>query len=258
MNYYVLPNGRTVHCSNPVEAKYIYSEVFDEQVYTSNGITLKQDSVVFDVGANIGLFSLYVLENYKNSQVYAFEPASHIYSFLKENTKDFSKRCKTYQAGLSNQETHATFYYYPNFPTFSTFHLDSKGDKNRMANVVVDNDLSKIDTAAAELDTSNQLQPVEEKCKLLTLSSIIADEDIKQIDLLKMDVQRAELYVLEGINEKDWQKVKQIAFELHHIGEEQTKKIENLLSSQGFILQKYKDKFFEEDVPVYMMYATRQ
>ena len=38
---------------------------------------------------------------------------------------------------------------------------------------------------------------------------------IEKIDLLKMDVQRSEWYILQGIKDEDWGKIRQISFELH-------------------------------------------
>ena len=241
-----LPNGEVVFCSRKNEADFLYSEIYVDEVYTSNGIVLNENSVVVDAGANIGLFSIYVLEKLSKSVVYAFEPSHDTFKILKENTKKYLNRCKIFEAGLSNKEANATFYYYPNFSTFSTFHPDHlDGDKSRMENVV--------DSKSAE----EALVPKEEICKLVTLSSVIESEHIKQIDLLKMDVQRAELYVLEGIKDSDWPKIRQISFELHHIGKEQANQIERLLQQKGYRIEKHKDKLFTEEVPIYMVYAFR-
>ena len=242
-----LPNGRTIFCSKKHEVDFLYSEIYLEEVYTSNGIELKEDSVVVDAGANIGLFSVYVLEKLSKSRVYAFEPSRETFKILSENTKQYSDRCKIFEVGLSNKEEDATFYSYPDFSTFSTFYPDNLGgDKSRMENVV--------DSKSAE----KALVAKEEICKLVTLSSMIERENIKRIDLLKMDVQRAELPVLEGIKDEDWPKIKQIAFELHHIGEEQTRKIDQILAEKGYRVEKHKDKLFTEEVPIYMLYAFRK
>ncbi len=249
MEKHKLPNGETIFCINKHEVEFLYSEIYQDKVYTSGGISLKEDSVVVDAGANIGLFTIYVLEKFPKSSVYAFEPSPETFKVLKENTKKYSSRCKIFEVGLSNKEEEAKFHFYPNFSTFSTFypdHLSMGGDKSRMENVV--------DSKSAEA----ALVPKEEICKLVTLSSIIEKEKIKQIDLLKMDVQRAELYVLEGIKDNDWVKIKQIAFELHHIGEEETKKIDQLLSQKGYRVEKHEDKLSTKEVPIYMVYAFRK
>src|SRR5205085_4460776 len=49
---------------------------------------------------------------------------------------------------------------------------------------------------------------------LKTISSIIAEEQLNCIDLLKIDVERSELDVLLGIDTSDWAKIRQIAMEV--------------------------------------------
>jgi MFS superfamily sulfate permease-like transporter len=50
-----LTTGRTIFCLQKHEAQFVYKEV---QTYIKNGIELHKGDIVFDVGANIGLFIL--------------------------------------------------------------------------------------------------------------------------------------------------------------------------------------------------------
>ena len=52
-----LPDGRTVHCVNAYEVDFSAHEIFTDDL-AGHGITLPADGVYFDVGANIGLFSV--------------------------------------------------------------------------------------------------------------------------------------------------------------------------------------------------------
>ncbi len=54
-----LPNGMEIFCLRKDEVKLIYEEV---QAYIKNGIELHEGDTVFDVGANIGLFTLWVYQ----------------------------------------------------------------------------------------------------------------------------------------------------------------------------------------------------
>lgn len=47
-------------------------------------LLVKENDVVFDVGANVGLHSYYFSKNYKSIQVFAFEPQPDNISFIKE------------------------------------------------------------------------------------------------------------------------------------------------------------------------------
>ena len=48
-------------CS-PEEASFLYNEIFEQQVYLQHGIAaaLTNGAIVFDVGANVGLFDIFL------------------------------------------------------------------------------------------------------------------------------------------------------------------------------------------------------
>ena len=48
------------------------------------------------------------------------------------------------------------------------------------------------------------------ECQVRRLSDLIREEGVERIDLLKVDVQRAEMDVLRGLEEEDWGKIEQI------------------------------------------------
>lgn len=48
------------------------------------------------------------------------------------------------------------------------------------------------------------------QCELCTVSQVLLQQSLPHIDLLKVDVERAELEVLEGIVVEDWPKIKQV------------------------------------------------
>lgn len=68
--------------------------------------------------------------------------------------------------------------------------------------------------------------------QLKTLSQIIREQNVVKIDLLKIDVERSELDVLLGIEEQDWQKVKQVVLEVHDLDGRVTK-VTDLLIQHG-------------------------
>jgi len=67
---------------------------------------------------------------------------------------------------------------------------------------------------------------------LVTLSSIIEREKISVIDVLKVDVEGAELRVLRGIADKHWPLVRQVVLEVESFKMVAT--IEALLQAKGF------------------------
>ena len=74
---------------------------------------------------------------------------------------------------------------------------------------------------------------VEFECPMTTLSSIIERENVERIDLLKVDVEGAELSVLRGVAPEHWGRVQQVVLEGHdQNGELQI--IGDLLTGHGF------------------------
>jgi hypothetical protein len=64
----------TIKHLNKAETDFVYQEIFAEQSYVQHGITLTDNACIFDVGANIGLFTLFSTQMCKDATVYAFEP----------------------------------------------------------------------------------------------------------------------------------------------------------------------------------------
>ena len=72
-------------CLNSEEVPTLYEHI---QEYFRNGIQLHKRGTVFDVGADINLFSLWVYQQYnKNVITYAFEPIPAIFNVLQANAQ---------------------------------------------------------------------------------------------------------------------------------------------------------------------------
>ena len=79
-----LSNGMKILCLQKDEAQLMYQEV---QNYLKYGIGLNQGDTVFDVGANIGLFALYLSDKF-NQKIFMLLNLSLI--FLKLSIKTFN------------------------------------------------------------------------------------------------------------------------------------------------------------------------
>ena len=97
----------------------------------------------------------------------------------------------------------------------------------------------------------------EVKCRLDTLSNIIRQENIEQIDLLKIDVERAEFEVLRGIEDQHWSLIRQVVAEVHDT-EGHIAIIEGMLRDRGFdeVVTDPEDENMEL-IGVYNTYARR-
>ena len=92
-------------------------------------------------------------------------------------------------------------------------------------------------------------------CELRTLSDALRDESIDRVDLLKIDAERAELEVLEGIEEADWPRIAQVVAELHLDPAAQRKAVDTL-TRRGFSVEVEQDPTMA-GTPIHMLYAVR-
>ena len=69
-----------------------------------------------------------------------------------------------------------------------------------------------------------------------TLSTVIEENEIEKIDLLKIDWEGNELDVIEGIEEVNWKIIKQIVVEVHDI-DNRLVYIKDLLRNKGYNLK---------------------
>ena len=90
--------------------------------------------------------------------------------------------------------------------------------------------------------------------RVTTLSAFLREVGVPRIDLLKVDVERAELDVLEGIDAEDWSRIGQVAIEVH--GTERAAAVERLLARQGFRVIGEQDEAMK-GTSVSMLYAVR-
>jgi acyl carrier protein len=87
-----------------------------------------------------------------------------------------------------------------------------------------------------------------------TVSQIIGEEHIGVVDLLKIDVENSEYFVLEGIGEADWRKIRNVIIEVHDI-EGRLDRIVSLLEKRGYSVIVEKEKMLSDDDILYNVFA---
>lgn len=127
-------------------------------------------NVVFDIGANIGIYSL--IAGCKNKQVYAFEPVPKIYERLEENIK------------------------------INNFHnviplRKAVTNENKEVKLYIPKTTRAIPTEASLLN-SFQGEAEEVIVQGVTLDKFIDEYNISKVDFIKMDTEATEDKVLKG------------------------------------------------------------
>ena len=236
---YELPNRMRIFQNNKGETEYLYKEIFGERAYLKHGIKLKEGACIFDVGANIGMFTLFVARQCEGVKVYAFEPIPTTFEILRRNVELYGINARLFQCGLSNRPGVATFFHYPHLSLMSGRFADVVEEIEVVKRFELNQQGFQVDSALrwneGLLDEllGERLACKPVSCDLRSLSEIISAEGVDTIDLLKIDAEKSELGIFEGIIEEDWPKIKQVVVEVHDI-EGRLERILSLLREQGF------------------------
>jgi amino acid adenylation domain-containing protein/FkbM family methyltransferase len=235
---YKLPNNLAVVHLNKNETDYIFKEVFELQAYVRHGITINPGDCVFDVGANIGLFTLFSHLVGQGPKIYAFEPNPTVFKLLKANSSLYNVDIQLFNFGLSDINKSATFSYFPSFSLLSGFYADADTEREVVKNFIINQQQHEgnweIDTLIEQADEilESRFDEYKFSAELRTLSEIIRDYGIESIDLLKINVEKSELDVMRGIEAEHWRKIRQIVVEVDI--QENLEPIITLLKQYGY------------------------
>lgn len=133
------------------------------------------NAVIFDVGANVGEFSLRCNQfSPSGAIIYAFEPSPSTYGRLSDNVRSYeaNNRIIPVQLGLSDQTREAILSVQAGFEGNASIHA---------------REIPRLGTAT-----------VNEKIELTTLDAFCADKNINRVFFLKLDIEGEEFACLRG------------------------------------------------------------
>ena len=254
-----LPNGMVVAHINRGETDYMFKEIFEEQTYLQHGISLREDMCVFDVGANIGLFSLFLSQMCDRAQIYAFEPIPPIREILTLNLSLYGINAKISECGLGCKTGEAEFTYYPNISILSGRFASAIDERKTLTSFLRNqrSEEKEVRLSDEQIDEliGKRLKSEHYTCPIKTLSEVICENAVEKIDLLKIDVEKSELDVLTGIDANDWSKFDQIVMEVHNV-DRRLKQIRDLLESHNYEVVVRQDKNLK-NTELYNLYAIQ-
>ena len=264
--YHRLPNGLRVACFNDFQASQAYREIFESAIYLRHGLALEDGDCVFDVGANIGFFSLFASQRCKDLAIYAFEPIPQTFHALQTNMELHGSPVALFPIGLGERAEAVRFTFYPQMPGLSGRYSDPERDRNVSRAILLaglDREKARWGPALGDGEINDlldeQFRSEIHRCQVRTLSEIIDEQGVEVIDLLKIDVERAELDVLRGLRADHWSRIRQIAMEVD--GRENLEGVARLLGQQGFEVAVDELLHIPGDatglVEIYMLYARR-
>jgi FkbM family methyltransferase len=236
------PNGLKIFQHSIAETKYVYNEIFEDHVYFRHGIDLKSGETVFDIGANIGLFTIFVKESFEDIEVHAFEPSPPIFEVLKANVARYGDSVSIHPCGVADHAGEAKFTYYPNYSIMSGLHAGGAQDREILRKGIrsqlEERQVDPLDIHERSLDRMVNVALGEKQdyfCQLRTISDIIEEKEVQAIGLLKIDAEGSEMAILAGIRDEHWKRIRQIVMEIHDPNGTDRIMVTELLKRQGYI-----------------------
>lgn len=170
----VLPNGvqlKYLDQTNSVTGILIAQSHYEEDDLAIVCNNLSRDSVFFDVGANVGIYTVTVAQAFDTVEIHAFEPVPETICELKDNLS---------RNGIDS----------------------SRIIVNQSAVGEVDEEVS----ITTDYHSSNYCPPPDSKQNVIrvpctTLDTYVRLKSVKRVDLIKVDVEGKELGVLRGAEE---------------------------------------------------------
>ena len=174
---------------------------------------IKPGSVTVDVGANIGIFSLYALSQ-GSTFVECFEPCKESFEVLKENIRlnGFDKYVKCHNKAVSSKDGLLV-----SIPIYSSPY-------NKVMESLKSYSKKELILKNVDANEENQFEKIE------TISLETALKSYSKIDLIKMDCEGAEFDIFPSLTPLFLDKINEIRMELHGTVEQ----LENCFSYQPF------------------------
>ena len=212
-----------------------YDFVFPKSVYLRNmilGILQGRDyplvklpnyspTTIVDIGANVGAATLYFYNAYPQATFYCYEPSKENFNCLQENTKYFDN-IQVFPYGLFDRDAELPLY---------------QGRSQSAQNSV----MKSNETVAEKYDVITLVKTAKE----------IANRNLKQISILKIDTEGCEVPILEEIF-SIVDTLEMIYFEYH--SEEDRREIDRMVA-ENFVLYKAKTDAIHRGSGVYLSKA---
>ncbi len=174
-----------------------------------------KDCIIIDIGANVGMTSIFFSQFDFIKKIYAFEPVLDTFEIARKNLKEnkFSEKVLLKNFGLGKKEREETF-------LFSRRAKGNSGIRGKLS-------------PSYEKGTGTEKRTVKIKNASSVLTPILAENKKYKI-VMKMDCEGAEYEILESLNDAEiLSKIDVIMLEWHDYG---ALKIEKYLKDNNFII----------------------
>jgi len=159
-------------------------EIWGAEEYTRDFYAPNDGDVILDVGANVGLFSIWVSRHARQARVYAFEPFPENFDAFRQNLQGWAHEIVPHKLAL--------------------------GSENGLGTMLDGGDRSLDHQLTTRTDAPNGLT-----VETIDFAHALELTQSDEIDFLKMDIEGAELDVLGATSPEQLRRIKRISLEYH-------------------------------------------
>src|SRR5205823_3837091 len=205
-----LSNGLLIYANARTPLHSLFVDVFEHGEYVNPRIpSIKCGDIVVDIGANIGLFSLFAASISPDIQVYAFEPASDTFALLQENAAANNLaniHCQKCAVTATTGE--------------ARLYLDSG---------------SLGDSVIRELVGDENISGTE-RVPCLSLDDLFFRYELPRCDFLKVDCEGSEFDLFSSASPQTLARITAIAVEYHEHNGRKSRELTELLEAHRFLV----------------------
>ena len=184
------------------DTRYIYDEIFVEGIYDNANFRISPNATIMDVGANIGLYSIWVARRYEPAAIFAYEASPVTFGYLVDNVGRH----------VDQRMTRAT--------------CVNRAVSSRPGLELVLKQAPLVSGISTVLDEASvpwarQLRSSGELTLHKTISTTVSEElarnAIGRVGILKIDVEGHFMEVLAGISPADFGRIANIVLEADYL-----------------------------------------
>lgn len=190
----VLRDGRELVHPKRVGLLATLIELWHHRGYTQGLYRPRPNDTVIDAGANVGIFSAYVLSTCPQTRVLAIEPEQDNLGYLKQNLKTFGGHVDDITAAAIGPE-----------PGTAQFLIAERSLDHRIITAPKDEQTSRHDNDA----------PRVVNVPVVTLDMVMQQAGVERVAMLKLDIESAEYALLDGLSDAMLRRFDRIAIEPH-------------------------------------------
>ncbi len=202
LKIHVMRNGAKYYFRPKTEDFGIINEIYVVKEYDFLIKHIKEKSTIIDIGAQMGVFSIYAGLLKKSGKIYSYEPFKPNYDLLIKNIElnHLKNKIFAFQLGIGKNEEERDFILCPINTGGHGFYCTDGGKKI--------------------------------KIKTISLKKVFEENKIRECDFLKMDCEGAEYEILYNTPKKYLDRIKSMSVEYHKNGD--VNKLKKYLEKNGF------------------------